>query len=201
VGDETAFRSFAARLARGRDLADRDDAARELLARYAARLVAVSRRRLGPRLAAKVDAEDVLQSVLRTFFRRLDAGAVELRGWAGLWGYLSLTTLRKCQRAEEWYAAAGRDPGREVSIRVGGGELAIPDRSPTPEEAAAFTDELEALLGGLDDQARETAELMLAGHSADAVAKRLGCSMRTVRRTFARIRQQARARRGPASGR
>ena len=203
MGDETGFRDFAVRLAApagtsGVEGDARDAAARELLARFSARLVATARRRLSPRLQAKVSPEDVLQSVLRTFFRRLDAGEIELRDWGGLWGYLALTTLYKCRRNAVRYAAAKRDAAREVSLSVTGPggpcELAVPDREPTPEEAAAFADELESLLSGLDGRDRETVELLLAGESADAVAGRLACSRRTVRRTVARLRARVLAR-------
>ncbi|HEX8527306.1 MAG TPA: hypothetical protein VF689_10070, partial [Allosphingosinicella sp.] len=136
MGEETAFHAFADRLSGVGS--ERDDAARELLARYAARLVALARGRMSSRLQAKVAPEDVLQSVMRTFFRRLDAGEVELRGWAGQWGFLPLATLRKCQKNSARYAAASRDLGREVSLRIEGGdgeawELAVPDREPTYE--------------------------------------------------------------------
>src|SRR5687768_8087141 len=82
-----AFIAFAERLRSGED-----EAARELLDRYSAQLVALARRRLGARLALKVDADDVLQSVFRTFFRRLGVGHLVLRDWASLTGLLSLLT-------------------------------------------------------------------------------------------------------------
>lgn len=197
--DETAFQALAVRLTSPADASDRDEAARELFARYSSRLLTLARTRIGPRLAAKADAEDVLQSVLRTFFRRLDVGEVQLRSWGGLWGYLSLTTLRKCQRNEQRYTAGKRDAAREVSLRVSGDggdwELCIPDREPTPEEAAAFADELEVLMEGMDERERATVSLVAAGEQADSIAKQLGCSRRTVRRTLAQIRARAIARR------
>lgn len=198
MGEETAFHIFADRLAG--DGPDRDAAARELLSRYAARLVALARRRMSPRLQAKVAPEDVLQSVMRTFFRRLGAGEVELRGWAGLWGFLSLAVLRKCQKNSARYATASRDLGREVSLRIEGGdgeawELSVPDREPTPDEEAAFLEELERLLIGLHDRDRQAIELTLAGDSPAAVSVQLGCSERTVRRTLELVRQRIKNRR------
>jgi RNA polymerase sigma factor (sigma-70 family) len=199
VGDETAFQAFAARLVDCDDSPNRDDAARELLARYSSRLVALARGRISARLATKADAEDVLQSVLRTFFRRLDAGEVELRSWGSLWGFLSLATLRKCQRNAGRYATDRRDVGREVSLEIGGDggawELSIPDREPTPDEVAAFADELQSLLEGLDERERRAVELVLAGEAPVTVARRLGCSRRTVRRSLAYVRSRAAARR------
>lgn len=181
------FPEFADRLLAGEDVA-----ARQLLARYSAQLIRLVRSRLGPRLRAKEDPEDVLQSVLRTFFRRLDAGDIDLEGWGGLWGLLSLMALRKCQHREERYRAAKRDVCREVSLTPCGGPscIAIPDRQPTPQEASAFTELIEGLLQGLDERDRGALEGLLAGEATSVIARRLGCSERTVQRTLLRVRQR-----------
>lgn len=197
MGEQTAFRDFARRLAGDSEPSERDAAARELLARYAARLIALARVQMSPRLQMKVAPEDVLQSVLRTFFRRLDAGQVELRGWAGLWGFLSLATLRKCQTNAARYATASRDVAKEVSLAVehgGSWELYVPDREPTPDEAAAFLDELESLLSGIDTRDREAVERVLAGESLPAAAAAARRPQRSVRRVFELVRKRLAAR-------
>lgn len=188
MSDESTFREFADRL-----LAGEDAAARELLARYSTQLIGVARRRIGPRLRAKEDPEDVLQSVFRTFFRRLDAGEVDLQGWGSLWGLLSLMALRKCQHREERYSAARRDVTREVSLTPPGrGAVAVPNREPSPEEVSAFTELVAGLARGLTGRDREVFEGLLAGEGSTALARRLGCSERTVQRTLLRVRQQLR---------
>ena len=53
-------------------------AARELFDRYVDRLVAVARRRLSRPITSRVDPEDIVQSVFRTFFGRLRAGQFHL---------------------------------------------------------------------------------------------------------------------------
>jgi RNA polymerase sigma factor (sigma-70 family) len=187
MAEGAAFREFADRL-----LAGEDDATRELLSRYSSQLLALARRRLGPRLRVKEDPEDVLQSVLRTFFRRLDTGELDLRGWGGLWGILSLIALRKCQHREERYAAARRDVGREVSLSRDGQlvHVRIPNRGPTPQEEATFADLITQLLRGMNERDRRAFEGLLAGEPAATVAARLGCSERTVQRTLLRVRQR-----------
>lgn len=184
---DLAFREFADRLVTGES-----GAAHELLARYAAQLVAVARRRLGPRLRSKEDPEDVVQSVLRTFFRRLDSGEVDLRGWGSLWELLSLMTLRKCQRREERYHAGRRDVTREVSAAAEPGRLilSVPERAPSPEEAAVFGELVEELFRGLSERDRAAVEGLLVGDSTCDVAGRLGCSERTVQRILLRVRQR-----------
>src|SRR5947209_331345 len=48
-----------------------EDAARKIVDRYIDRLLVLARRRISQRLAPRVDAEDIVQSVFRTFFGRL----------------------------------------------------------------------------------------------------------------------------------
>jgi RNA polymerase sigma-70 factor (ECF subfamily) len=185
--EETAFVAFAERLRSGED-----QAARELLSRYSTQLISVARRRLGPRLAVKVDPDDVLQSVFRTFFRRLGGGEVELRDWTSRAGLLSLLTLRKCQLKARHYAAARRDARLETSFGIGeiGFAMSIPDRAPTPDEVAAFSELVERLLGDLSDRDGEIVRLLLAGESVESAAARLRRSRRTVQRTLVRIRRR-----------
>lgn len=179
------FTNFATRL-----LAREDAAASELLERYSQRIIRIAGRQLGGRLAAKVDPEDVLQSVLRTFYRRLGAGEVELRDWASLSGLLSLLTLRKCQRQAERFATAGRDLKREVSLSAGatGSAIVIPDREPTPDEVATFTELVEKMLDRSTERDRRITGLLFAGNAVEDIAAEVGCSRRTVYRTIAWIR-------------
>ncbi len=185
--DGAAFDEFAVRLRRG------DDAAtRELLSRFSVRLAALARERLGGRLGMRGDADDVVQSVMRTFFRQVGEGQLELRDWASLSGLLSLLTLRKCQRQAARHTAARRDVRIEVSLDGGDGrmDVVVPDREPTPDEVAVFNDLLEWLLDGLADRDRRAVELIAAGTGLAETAESLRCSRRTVQRTLARVRQR-----------
>jgi RNA polymerase sigma-70 factor (ECF subfamily) len=200
VQSETrSFTDFAERL-----LANEDEAATELLERYSKRIVRIAGEQLGRRLATKVDPEDVLQSVLRTFYRRLGTGEVELRDWASLSGLLSLLTLRKCQRQAERFGTAGRDVKREVSLSSPPDRTAIviPDREPTPAEVAIYTELVETMLARATDRDRLIIGLLFAGTAVDDVAAEVGCSRRTVYRTVAWIRGELVSAElgGPAAG-
>ena len=50
------------------------DAARRIVDRYIDRLLPLARRHLSQRLASRIDPEDIVQSVFRTFFSRLKEG-------------------------------------------------------------------------------------------------------------------------------
>src|SRR6516165_11660123 len=57
-----------------------EEAARELYERYVDRLIPLARHRLSERLARRVDAQDVVQSVFRTFFSRVRDDRLRVEG-------------------------------------------------------------------------------------------------------------------------
>jgi RNA polymerase sigma-70 factor (ECF subfamily) len=173
-----------------------DEAAREVFARFAARLVALARRHLDARLAVKVDPEDVVQSAYKSFFIRQRAGTLEVGNWDSLWGVLTLITVRKCADRAAYYKADKRDVGRELS---GGStdsspgaaaEIAL-DREPMPEEASVLAETVEALFRAVDDpDERAILELSLQGFTAAEISESLGRAERSVRRLRERIRKR-----------
>lgn len=182
--DDEEFRQFAARL-RARD----DAAAQEFFDRYSARLIMLARARMSPRLATKSDPEDVVQSVMRTFFRRLNAEAVELRDWVSLWGLLSLLTIRKCAMWGRLYSTASRDVAREVSLTSKDSDQRdILGREPTPAEVSALVDMIEQLLATSSATDKVIVEGLLNGQSISELAREINRTERTVYRASERIR-------------
>src|SRR6266699_1837379 len=70
-------------------------AAKELFDSYVERLMALARRRISQRLASRVDPEDIVQSVFRTFFGRLKAGQFEIADQDDLCKLLVQITVHK----------------------------------------------------------------------------------------------------------
>ena len=66
---DDSFTVFMGRLGAGDD-----ESARQLFCRFASRLIGLARIHLDRRIRQKVDPEDVLQSVYRSFFRRQAEG-------------------------------------------------------------------------------------------------------------------------------
>ena len=174
-----------------------DEAAREVFARFAGRLMGLARRHLDNRLAVKVDPEDVVQSAYKSFFVRQRAGGLEVGTWDNLWGVLTMITLRKCADRAAYYKAGKRDVGREVA---GGGadegdagvvaDVAL-DREPSPDEAAVMAETVEALFRAIDDpDERAILELSLQGFTAGEIADQLGRAERSVRRLRERVRKR-----------
>jgi RNA polymerase sigma-70 factor (ECF subfamily) len=179
----------------GRLRSGEDMAAREVFSRFAARLAGLARRHLDARLAVKVDPEDVVQSAYKSFFLRHRDGGLEVGDWDGLWGLLTLITLRKCADRAAYYRADKRDVTREAvpgpaDSAPGPAELAL-DREPLPDEAAVLAETVESLFRSIDDtDERAILEMSLQGHSAAEISERLGRAERSVRRLRERVRKR-----------
>jgi RNA polymerase sigma-70 factor (ECF subfamily) len=168
-------------------------ASSELLARFAQRLIALARLNLDARLRNKVDPEDVVQSVYKSFFLRYGDLPMEEDENGGLWALLALITLRKCADRVRYYETDRRNLAREA---VPAGSDAnepwreVVGREPTPEHAAMLTETLERLLIDVDAADRPMLELSLQGYSTQEISEQLGRAERSVRRFRERVRKQ-----------
>ena len=167
-------------------------AATELHDRYVARLIALARSRLGGRLAARLDADDVVQSAYRSFFLRARAGQFSLQRSGDLWRLLARITLRKLYRQADRHTAERRSVQRETAALAleSDAAFALKSREPTPDEAAALADELAFAMRRLNEFERRVLELRLQEQTIDEIAAELGRSERTIRRTLATIRHR-----------
>jgi RNA polymerase sigma-70 factor, ECF subfamily len=178
--------SFPQLLARVR--AGDDAAAAVIFQRFVDRLAAHAHQRLSPVVRRQIDAEDIVQSVYRTFFRRVRQGQFRVDHWGSLWGLLTRITFCKCARA----ANKVRGGPRENSLRTNSDSSAFDSgldweaiaREPSPAEAAALNDTLDALLEPLGESHREILRLALQGYTQAEIGNRVGCSERTVRRVL-----------------
>src|SRR5437588_11519909 len=89
-------------------------AAQQLFDNYVDRLVPLARRRISQRLASRVDPEDVVQSVFRTFFDRARAGQFSIHDADDLCKLLTRITVHKTLRQVAFHRAAKRDPKLEA---------------------------------------------------------------------------------------
>ena len=169
-----------------------DKAARELFDRYADRLLALARRRLGQRLARRVDPEDIVQSVFRTFFARAKEGRFSIRDQDDLCKLLFRLTVHKTLRQVHHHRAAKRDFGQEVEPGREAPAGAQPfDPEPTPEAVNTFLDQMDHFLRQLRPEERQILEMRLQGCSVPEIAKKLGTYERKVFRLLERIRSLA----------
>jgi RNA polymerase sigma-70 factor (ECF subfamily) len=169
------------------------DAARRLFDRYVDRLAAVARQRIGHRLTARVDPDDVVQSVFRTFFGRLRDGQFSIDEQDDLCKLLTKITVHKTLRQVEFQLAQRRNPGQETPQGEASHErlMELLAHDPSPEATVNFLDEFQHFLSGLRPEERAILELRFQGHDNDEVAVKLGVSDRKVRRVVERMRSLA----------
>jgi RNA polymerase sigma-70 factor, ECF subfamily len=168
-------------------------AAQVVFSRYAQQLIALARRRLDDRIQQRIDPEDVVQSVYKSFFIRHREGQLDVVNWQSLWGLLTLITLRKCADRAEYFRADRRDVNREAvtaDASVAPAWQVVVGREPFPEEAAQLAETVEELLRGLDEHERQIIELSLQGYSTQEISASLGRAERSVRRLRERVRLQ-----------
>jgi RNA polymerase sigma-70 factor, ECF subfamily len=172
-----------------------DEAAVILFDRYARRLIGLARRRLDERIRPKADAEDVVQSVFRTFCRRAAERPFDLDGPDGLWALLVEITLRKCGRWNRHFRARKRDVRREQTPPPLSDSDCVNEpldpAAPRPEDEAVLREMVERLLSALDDKlAREVCEMRLQGYEIEEIAAALKRSTATINRKIRHIKDR-----------
>ena len=163
-----------------------EDAATQLYYKYAQRLRALARATTSAHLARRVDADDIVQSVFRTFFRAASQGLYDVPAGDDLWKLLLVIALNKIRAAGIHHSAAKRDVRATAELdRLD--EAAEADPQDDAEQTflrLAVTD----TLGRLTDLERHAIELRMEGFEVAEIADRMGRSKRTVERAL----QQAR---------
>jgi RNA polymerase sigma-70 factor (ECF subfamily) len=170
-----------------------DLAGTEVFEQFTRRLIGLARSHLDARLQHRIEPEDVVQSVYKSFFLRYGQGPLPPQGIDGLWSLLALITLRKCADRVRYFTADCRDMTREASIASAEQpelwQQAV-GREPTPEQAAVLAETVEQVLRGLDASERPIIELSLQGYSTQEISERLVRAERSVRRLRERVRKQ-----------
>lgn len=175
------------------------NAADEIFTRYVERLIIMTRVRLSPKMQRRVDAEDVVQSVYRSFFREAakdDRYALKRSG--DLWKLLAGIAIKKLKGQVEFHSAKKRAIATEGSVMLAGGSLCFQPASvaaePTADEAVALAEELEHVAGQLEPLHRQILELRLQGSAVDEIATEVDRSERTVRRVLNHVTDELRTR-------
>ena len=169
------------------------NAARQIVERYFDRMLMLARRRISQRLASRVDPEDIVQSVFRTFFVRLKDGQFVFQDQDDLCKLLMRITLHKTLRQVAFHKAAKRDPTLETNQGQAHQEqlLTILDREPNAEATVTFLDQLEHFLDRLEPETRQIIEMRLQGYTNDEISQQLGIYDRKIRRAVERVRDLA----------
>ncbi|MFK7817091.1 MAG: RNA polymerase sigma factor [Planctomycetaceae bacterium] len=167
----------------------RDGYETDAVERFAARLVAMAKSRLPDRLKRRVDPEDIVQSVFRSFFERNNDGRFTFNEATDVWRLLAAITYRKVQRTIRYHHQQQRDVARDVPDA----EESPPaqDIAPTASAVIMMMELLDGILERLPATHREILTLRLENFSIDEIAEELSVSSRTVNRALAVVRRIA----------
>src|SRR5206468_1151790 len=139
-------------------------AAQPLWEHYFQRLVALAGRRLRDTPRGAADEEDVALSVLDSFVHGARHGAFPaLIDRDDLWQLLVVKTARKAIDLVRHEGAQKRGGGRKAELTAVDLDQVL-GREPTPEFAAQFAEECQALLASLPEDLRQLAVWKMEGH-------------------------------------
>jgi len=169
-------------------------AAAEIYQLYWARLCELARSRLSRQMARRLEPDDIVQSVFRSFFRRARAGDFVVPHSQSLWALLVRITVNKVRRQSKRHRAQRRNVAAEIDQCDATLLAEILAREPTHAEAVSLAEEVQFVLAPLDNVKREMVTLCLQGYSCSEIASALGYSRWTVRRVLDRVGEQLRSR-------
>jgi hypothetical protein len=155
-----------------------------------AQLLARAEQHFHQRPASPIDPEDIVPSVLRTFFSRVKAGQCDLEYQDDLCNLLARITVHKMLRQVAFRKAtkpdASQEPRQGEAPQEGLPELL--DRGPSPEAAVAFLDQLEHFFSRFRPQDCQILKLRMEGYGNEEIAAKLGTADRRIRRLTERVR-------------
>lgn len=166
------------------------DAASEIYLRYAKRLQATAKKQTSTDLAVRKGADDIVQSVFRTFFRRVAVGQYEVVDGEDLWKLFLVIALNKIRTAAEYHRAQKRDVRRSKSVDS---DLyrALSGRQ-NDEQVAMLVLQMtiEDILEKIPESNRELVRYRIEGFSVAEVAEKSGRALRSVERVLQNFRSR-----------
>lgn len=171
--------------------AGEDDAATGLYFRYANRLLALTRNQMSPVLQRRVEADEIVQSVFRSFFRRARAGQYDVPEGNELWSLLLVMTLNKIRKKADYHTAQQRDVRRTTVQKSQEIERIASGAGPGDEEALMMLQMvIDDLVEHLQSEKAEMIRLRIAGWEIQEIADQTKRSKRTVERTLQEFRDR-----------
>ncbi|MBL8810275.1 MAG: sigma-70 family RNA polymerase sigma factor [Planctomycetaceae bacterium] len=164
-----------------------DDAATQLYLRYAERLMQLSRQQVGKDLAPRLDADDIVQSVFRTFFRRVRSGNYDVPDGEELWKLFLVIGLNKIRSAATFHRAAKRN----VGVTSAGDESLAQSAGGSSEESLQLLKmTIDEVLSQQPEAVRQMIQLRIEGYEVAEIATRSGRSKRSVERILQGFKEQ-----------
>lgn len=160
----------------------------ELVDRYTQRLLELAGRELPKALRRRVDPEDIVQSVYRSFFRRLSAGQFHFSDSGDIWRLLATMAYCKARDATKFHLRGRRDLRRESPLEA---RIDEPTVVPRCEDVDILFECLQQLLATLPLNHQTIVLRRLEGDSIEEIARHVQRSQRTVLRVLAHVQKLA----------
>jgi RNA polymerase sigma-70 factor, ECF subfamily len=165
-----------------------EDAATTLYLRYADRLQRLANHQVSSELASRVDPEDIVQSVFRTFFRRAADGQYNIADKEDLWKLLLVMSLNKIRSSGTFHNAAKRSSRNTKSlINENDSRMDHPNEE-TPFQILKMT--VEEIVRELPEEQHEIIFLRIQGFDIDEIAERSGRAKRSIERILQGFRKR-----------
>ncbi len=166
-----------------------DEVAQNLWERYFPRMVELARNKLRASVSRAADEEDVALSAFHSFCQAAAAHRFpRLANRDDLWQVLVMLTARKALDQRKYDLRKKRADTATRALDDAALESII-GQDPDPAFAALVADQFRTLLERLDDpELRNIALRKLEGYTNDEIAAELNCTVRTVGRRLALIR-------------
>lgn len=164
-----------------------DDAAHSLYMRYARRLLSLAHNKTSAELATRVDPEDIVQSVFRTFFRRASAGQYDVPEGEELWKLLLVIALNKVRAQGNFHRAGRRDVSRTQALP------AEADAKPHDDQQLAeniLQMSIDEIVVQLPESNRQIIRMRIEGYAIQEIAEKLSRSKRTIERVLQGFRAE-----------
>lgn len=162
-------------------------AATDLYVRYSERLLRIAKKQTSAKLASRFDPEDVVQSVFRSFFRRVSEGGYDVPPGEELWRLLLVLSLNKVRALAKHHRAIKRSVDTTVNSAETDeliAKCAVPD--PQPRKILELV--IEDILGKMPEAQRQIVEQRIQGSSVVEIAANTNRSRRTVERIIKKFR-------------
>lgn len=170
--------------------AGEQDAATELYQRYAGHLRTLAASQTSPALSSRLDPDDIVQSVFRTFFRRVGKDQYIVPEGDDLWKLFLVIALHKIRNAAIHHRAAKRDVTQTVLIGENIRYISAAVMDDTGLTVLNLV--IQEALNTLPEAARRIVALRIEGHGVAEIANETGRSKRSVERVLQQFRDEMR---------
>ena len=178
--------------------AGKEDAAHQLFQEYFERLVTLARNRLNPALKRMADEEDIALSVLESLCNGMGKGRFpDVSSRTNLWRLLTVMTARKVvdhvdhQSRQKRGGRMVRGESFFIDSRAETDKFGLDgfsDEGLAPEVGVQLAEEVDRLMGLLDEDLCRVAQMRIEGLSIEEIAEKTAVNARTVQRRMQEIR-------------